>query len=121
MSKIDIDNTKAIMESTFKDGDLVTSIRLRDAPQYKQVIGNIEGPVRDGVVTIRMLHVLRNWNNDNNRPDAAFVPASQIPMLVTSALVGDVNLISQEQMLALVQRPVAEVVTPPASRPTRRP
>lgn len=82
---------------------LVTSSRLRDAPQYKQVIGTVDGPVRHGVVTIRMHHVLRNWGNDSmNRPDAEFVPAHQLPSLYTSAFAPDVTVISRDQMLELI-------------------
>lgn len=82
---------------------LVTTSRLRDAPQYKQVIGTVDGPVRHGVVTIRMHHVLRNWGNDNmNRPDAEFVPAHQIPSLYTSAFAEDVTVITRDRMLELI-------------------
>lgn len=91
-------------------GDLVTACKLRDAAHYKQVIGTVDGPVEKGIVTIRLSHALFKWGNhslfgsgSSIRPDAEFMPSHCFPQRYTTALVGDVSAITQEQKIEMIE------------------
>lgn len=98
--------------STLKDGDLVFASRTTN-PQYKRVIGTVEGAERSGMVCIRMLHVQRNWGNDGHgRPDKSFVQAIYASgMIYTEATVNDVEKIDEKRFSHLLAYPEGE---PPA-------
>ncbi len=105
------------LKPALKDGDLVKTAKCRHTGKYRCVIGWVDGPVRHDVVTIRILHALRNWSEDGHgRADTEFVSYPNLSSNYTSADLEDVERISQEEMrslLAAARRPAP--VTPWAS------
>ena len=81
-------------------GCIVTSSKLF-GHQYRQVIGLCDS-VQNGVVTIRMTHVMRYKGYDCHRPaDKHFT--NHFPALYTQALLEDVEVISAEARNALLR------------------
>ncbi len=95
---------KATLTSVLQDGDLVKASKFRDTGKYRCVIGRVDGPVRHGIVTIRILHVLRNWSDDGHgRADTMFVSFPQLSSIFTSANLEDVEPISEQEMGAMLK------------------
>ena len=92
------------LASVLQDGNLVKASKVRDTGQYRCVIGRVDGPVRHGIVTINMLHVLRNWSDDGHgRADKTFVSYPQLSSIFTSANVEDVEPISEQEMSTMLK------------------
>lgn len=86
-----------------KDGDLVKTAKCRHTGMYRCVIGWVDGPVRHDVVTIRILHALRNWSEDGHgRADTEFVSYPNLSSNYTSADLEYVERISQEEMRSML-------------------
>lgn len=95
---------KATLSAVLQDGDLVKASKFRDTGKYRCVIGRVDGPVRHGIVTIRILHVLRNWSDDGHgRADTMFVSFPQLSSIFTSANLEDVEPISEQEMGAMLK------------------
>ena len=98
------------LPTVLQDGDLIKTTKCRDTGKYRCVIGRVDGPVRHSIVTIRMLHVMRNCSEDGRgRADTEFVAYPNLSSIYTSANVEDVQRISEDDMQAMLEaarRPV---------------
>lgn len=91
----------AMNDTCIPHGAIVTSTKLF-GPEYKQVIGLFDGD-ENGVVTIRLTHVMRFKAGDCHRPaDRAFT--NRFPMLYTQAMREDVTRITAEERAAMIDK-----------------